>query len=349
MDVRYAESMEESAEILRLVLQKMSEWRLSFTPVQYTVVYEYVTNINSSLKKSVDDLLTAGSLTDKTIEEAYYSCIIPEQTLPVLEQRGLLTQETLDVLNRMSESAKATMQTTQKARFGILSQHKALKSAEIVDASLLQSVIAQLAGETKKLLDSSEALENNLRDSRQEIENLRSELQAVAQASTIDPLTGIANRRGFEKLLGERLLVQETKLGNSSFLFLDIDHFKKINDDFGHIVGDRVLQAVAKLLKAKTRGEDIIARFGGEEFVVVLPGTPIDKAHIVAESIRQNIERITLLNEKAKKTIGSITVSIGIDSHKAGQDWHETIQHADKAMYQSKQSGRNRITTYFKS
>jgi diguanylate cyclase len=347
MVVRYAESKDESAEILRLVLQKMGEWRLSFTPVHYTVVYEYVTNINPGLRKTIDDLVAAGALTDKKIEEAYYGFIVPEQTLPVLEQRGLLTQETLEILNRMAESANTTMQTTQKARFGILSQHNALRTAEVVDSSLLQSVITRLAGETKKLLETSETLENQLRDSRKEIESLRSELQAVAQASAIDPLTGVINRRGFEKQIQSCLQIHEKKAGDCSFLFLDIDHFKQINDEYGHVVGDRVLQAVAQVFRAKTRGEDIVARYGGEEFIIILPATPIDKAHIVAENIRQNVERIALLNAKDSKTIGVVTVSIGIDVHKPGQNWRQTIERADKAMYQSKQNGRNRTTTYF--
>ena len=347
MVVRYAENKEESAEILRLVLQKMSEWRLSFTPIHYTVVYEYVTNINPGLRKVLDDLVAAGSLDDKRIEEAYYGFIVPEQTLPVLEQRGLLTQETLEILNRMSESANTTMQNTQKARYGILSQHNALRTAEAVDSSLLQSVISKLAGETKKLLETSETLENQLRDSRKEIESLRNELQAAAQASALDPLTGVINRRGFEKQISVCLETHEKKGSDCSFLFLDIDHFKRINDEYGHVVGDRVLQAVAQVLRANTRGEDVVARYGGEEFVVILPATPIDKAHIVAENIRQNVERIALLNAKDNKTIGVVTVSIGIDVHKPGQNWRQTVERADKAMYQSKQNGRNRTTTYF--
>ncbi|MGC8500018.1 MAG: GGDEF domain-containing protein [Leptospirillia bacterium] len=344
---RYAESKEESAEILRLVLRKMTEWNLSFTPTHYTLVYEYISGVNVSLKKAVDEFLAAGPLTDELVENAYYGFIVPEQTLPALESRKLLTDETLAILERMSRSATTTTENTQKARFGILSQHNALKTADVVDTALLQTVITRLAGETRKLLETSDALETQLRTSQKEIEALKNELSAAAQESSIDPLTAVINRRGFDRKITDCLKAQESRPGVCSVLFIDIDNFKKINDDHGHSVGDRILQAVAQVLKGKTRGEDIVARYGGEEFVVVLPSTPIDKAHIVAENIRQNVERIALLSSKDNKTIGTVTVSIGIDVHKPGQKWQQTVERADKAMYQSKKDGKNRTTAYF--
>ena len=344
---RYSETKEESAEILRLVLRKMTEWNLSFTPVHYTVVYEYVSGVNASLRRAIDDLLASGPITDMQAEELYYGFIVPEEALPALESRLFLTDETLAILENMSQSAAATSETTQKARFGILSQHNALKTADVVDTALLQTVIARLAGETKKLIETSDALETQLKKSQKEIEILKNELSAAAQASSIDPLTGVINRRGFEMRITECLKAQESRQGECSVLFIDIDNFKKINDDHGHSVGDRILLAVAQVLKGKTRGDDIVARFGGEEFVVVLPSTPIDKAHIVAENIRQNVERIALLSAKDNKTIGTVTVSIGIDVHKSGQAWQKTVERADQAMYQSKKDGKNRTTAYF--
>ena len=344
---RYSETKEESAEILRLVLRKMTEWNLSFTPVHYTVVYEYVSGLNASLKRAIDELLASSPLTDERAEQIYYSFIVPEEALPAIESRRRLTDETLAILEQMSQSAATTSETTQKVRFGILSQHNALKTAEIVDTSLLQTVIARLAGETKKLIETSDALENQLKSSQKEIESLKNELSAVAQASSVDPLTGVINRRGFDQRITACLRAQESRQGECSVLFIDIDNFKKINDEHGHSVGDRILLAVAQVLKGKTRGDDIVSRFGGEEFVVVLPSTPIDKAHIVAENIRQNVERITLLSARENKTIGSVTVSIGIDVHKPGQPWQKTIERADKAMYQSKKDGKNRTTAYF--
>ncbi|MGC8529755.1 MAG: GGDEF domain-containing protein [Leptospirillia bacterium] len=344
---RYSETREESAEILRLVLRKMTEWNLSFTPVHYTVVYEYVSGVNASLKRAMDDLIATGAILDGQVEEVYYRFIVPEEVLPALESRRLLTDETLAILDRMSQSAATTSETTQKARFGILSQHNALKTADVVDTPLLQAVISRLAGETKKLIETSDALDNQLKKSQKEIETLKNELNAAAQASSIDPLTGVINRRGFEMRIKECLKAQESRQGECSVLFIDIDNFKKINDNHGHSVGDRVLLAVAQVLKGKTRGDDIVARLGGEEFVVVLPSTPIDKAHIVAENIRQNVERIALLSAKDNKTIGAVTVSIGIDVHRPGQTWQKTLERADQAMYQSKKDGKNRTTAYF--
>ena len=174
-----------------------------------------------------------------------------------------------------------------------------------------------------------------------EIEKKQIELMdmntVLVELSVTDKLTGLKNRRFFQEKLEEHIaLYRETGI-IFSLLILDIDYFKKVNDTYGHQVGDEVLAQLAHILQTQTREVDIAARYGGEEFVVILPNTEIAESKVIAERLRQIVEL-------AQWTIGSITVSIGIATF-TEQDSDTTIlKGADQALYVSKENGRNRVT-----
>jgi diguanylate cyclase (GGDEF)-like protein len=157
-----------------------------------------------------------------------------------------------------------------------------------------------------------------------------------------DPLTGLYNRRYLEETMG-RELPRARRLGESvGVIVLDIDHFKNLNDTFGHDAGDFVLERTGELLRAATRNSDIACRFGGEEFAVILPGATLMVARNRAEAIRAALESLTI--EFEGKAIGPLTVSAGVASMPPhGQDWTFTLQQADRALYTAKQSGRNKV------
>ncbi len=157
-----------------------------------------------------------------------------------------------------------------------------------------------------------------------------------------DPLTGLYNRRYLEETMA-RELPRARRLGESvGVIVLDIDHFKNLNDTFGHDAGDFVLERTGELLRAATRNSDIACRFGGEEFAVILPGATLLVARNRAEAIRASLESLEI--EFEGKAIGPLTVSAGVASMPPhGQDWTHTLQQADRALYTAKQSGRNKV------
>ena len=157
-----------------------------------------------------------------------------------------------------------------------------------------------------------------------------------------DPLTGLFNRRYLEETMG-RELPRARRLGESvGVIVLDIDHFKNLNDTFGHDAGDFVLERTGELLRAATRNSDIACRFGGEEFAVILPGATLLVARNRAEAIRAALESLKI--EFNGKTIGPLTVSAGVATMPPhGQDWTYTLQQADRALYTAKQAGRNKV------
>ncbi len=174
-----------------------------------------------------------------------------------------------------------------------------------------------------------------------EIEQKQAELLSMnatlVELSITDKLTGLKNRRFFQEKLEEQLSNYEKSASHFSLFILDIDHFKKVNDTFGHQAGDEVLAQLAQLLINQARSLDIVARYGGEEFVVILPETNQDEAKVIAEQLRQAVE-------EAEWQTGRITVSVGIATVNKTDNETTILQRADKALYASKENGRNRVT-----
>lgn len=175
----------------------------------------------------------------------------------------------------------------------------------------------------------------------QEVEYLQQELRELALR---DSLTGLYNRRYLDDALDRELVRAKRDLSSLSFLMIDVDHFKKVNDTHGHHIGDQVLVQLADLLTRHARGSDIVCRFGGEEFLLLLPGTDADFARSRAEEIRQKAE--VLIGQLEGKVV-QVTLSIGIAVYPDhGQDRGDVITKADNALYQSKHEGRNRVTVW---
>ena len=156
---------------------------------------------------------------------------------------------------------------------------------------------------------------------------------------TVDPLTGLENRRSLVEFGEVQLRLAQRYHSFFSIMLLDLDHFKKINDTYGHLIGDEILKNIAKILKESIRNVDHLGRFGGEEFVIILPNTSLENAVIVAERIRGVIANF---KHNIEDHIIQITVSIGIASYsRQDNDINQIIERADQALYKAKSSGRN--------
>lgn len=168
--------------------------------------------------------------------------------------------------------------------------------------------------------------------------------QKVQELAIIDGLTGILSRRYFLERLGEELKRSKQFRYSFAFLMVDIDHFKEYNDRYGHLVGDVILKETAKIIKDSLRQIDLVSRYGGEEFSIILTETDRTGAMLAAERIRHSLEsrHIRAYDEDLKVTI-SVGVSV-FPSH--GRDIHELIDKADQALYWAKQAGRNRVCVY---
>lgn len=174
-----------------------------------------------------------------------------------------------------------------------------------------------------------------------EVQRLQAELHEQA---IHDPLTGLYNRRYLSDALAREIMQAKRANNTLTFVMADIDHFKFVNDCYGHQAGDEVLVQVASLLKKHARGSDIACRYGGEEFLLVFPGTSLELARKRAEEIQHNCAALSIQREG--KNI-AVMLSFGVAAYPDhGQQWEQIIVKADKALYQSKCNGRNQVTVF---
>lgn len=174
-------------------------------------------------------------------------------------------------------------------------------------------------------------------------DRLREIMQASLQMAVTDPLTGLHNRRYLESHLGG--LIDAAADGDKplSLMILDIDHFKSVNDTYGHDAGDEVLKAFADRVKTVIRGVDVMCRLGGEEFIIVMPDTGLDVAGRVAERVRQTVGSAAFPIDKGGREI-PVTVSIGLAERRNGREAETMMKRADRALYRSKAQGRNCVS-----
>jgi len=167
-------------------------------------------------------------------------------------------------------------------------------------------------------------------------------MQKMAQMSTHDGLTGLKNRRYIEEALEREVAGAKRYATDLSFCMMDLDRFKIINDTYGHAAGDRVLKEVARTITASFRQNDIFGRYGGEEFVVILPNTRIESARNVCERFREKVAQLVLKYDTYQL---QTSISIGLTSYNRAENQSpaDLILKADKALYRAKDQGRNRV------
>lgn len=163
--------------------------------------------------------------------------------------------------------------------------------------------------------------------------------QQALQSATTDPLTGVKNRTAMDTSMKREIGLANRHNTPLSLILFDLDHFKSVNDQFGHLIGDQVLRDVAKVAEDTIRDSDIIFRYGGEEFLVLLSGTRISGATLLAERVRNNIERLQIFPELEM----NITASFGVVSLVADENAESLFKRADTALYQAKHNGRNQV------
>ena len=206
----------------------------------------------------------------------------------------------------------------------------------------IYNLLKEILFEIKSLKKQNDSLKIKIQEAQVQINELKEELNQTKKDASIDFLTKVSNRRSFIRALKDFVRDYYERRYPFALLMIDIDHFKKINDTYGHLCGDKVLRTVAETLKLNLRARDVIGRYGGEEFGIILPGNNLAQAVNVAERLRKAIEKVTI---DCNGVPIKVTVSIGVATMKDGLNEEELINLADKALYLAKKSGRNRVKT----
>jgi diguanylate cyclase len=337
--MNYQDSIEQSAELLRRALPLMSKQKAALNPISYAVWYEYVAGINPALQARIDELTRDGGLLDDDVTVELFRKYVSEVDAETAQR---VSQDMQRVMTDMSRSAAQAGENA--GQFGNALKKLTDELADTGDASASKAGIAMLLTQTQEMQQSVAKLKLRLDDSQQEIESLKLEVVRAREAALIDGLTGLTNRKGFDKAIEGGLEASMDPKAYPSLIMADIDFFKRINDEYGHVFGDRVIQAVARVLKDSVKGRDTAARYGGEEFAILLPDTPIEGAVALAEQIRSQVSRCHIKRQGNHELIGNITISMGVARYDGAESVASLVARADRALYVSKQQGRNRVT-----
>ncbi|MEM7540366.1 MAG: diguanylate cyclase [Pseudomonadota bacterium] len=212
-------------------------------------------------------------------------------------------------------------------------------SLDRIDQGINEFSVAQHSRQSEAA-STIESMVNKLRSLENVAETLRDDLEQKRQLSLVDPLTRVFNRRGYDEMVRKHYARWQRHGGTLSLALIDLDHFKLVNDNYGHTAGDRVLKTVAEKIRDGIRTSDVLARYGGEEFVLLLPETAAAEAVTLVDKLRENVQSCTF---KHKDTPVEITFSAGIAAFGPQSDIESVFERADRAMYEAKQSGRNQV------
>lgn len=330
---------ESAAEILRLTIPQLTRHGVPATPQNYATWYSYVSGENPDLTAEVDRLIAAGTAFSSAVNAQLYRQFVAEHDLENIEKvRDGLEQMLVEVGDSLGGAGNEA--AAFSGRLGEAVQD--VGSAK--DAQSLRGLLETLLSETRQMQATARSMQANFESKTQEIEELQEELKRERHRAITDPLTGLFNRSALVDRLHAVLGEFAENDAPPSLVMLDIDHFKKVNDTHGHLVGDRVIRFVARTLEKNIKGKDCAARYGGEEFTLLLPETPPAGARAVAENILKAVSQAQLVRADNKQPLGTITVSAGVAGYQRGEDIMDFIERADRALYQSKNDGRNRVT-----
>ncbi|SHN87279.1 GGDEF domain-containing protein [Bradyrhizobium erythrophlei] len=322
-----------------LALGQIRSLRQTAIPRNYEIWYVYATGYNPQLNKVINETLARnGKLTEADLEQIYETYLSHIKTTDRIDKVGARVIGEIDDVMLLIDEALDMSTTYSESLSGV-----SKKLAAAIDRDQLKKVVDTLVTTTRDMRETTKALEARLALSKAEISNLQHSLEAIRAESLTDPLTGLGNRKYFDRSL-EAAVANALETGEPlSLLMFDIDYFKSFNDSYGHLTGDQVLRLVGMSLKQSIKGQDITARYGGEEFAVVLPNTALRQALTVADHIRRAVMSKELKKKSTGEILGRVTISVGVSMLKPGDDMDSLIERADACLYAAKRAGRNRV------
>ncbi|MGH6893019.1 MAG: GGDEF domain-containing protein [Dongiaceae bacterium] len=333
--------IESSQGWARHSMELMVQNNVPPTPSNYCLWYNYAASSIPSLKQEMDDMLQHGiAFTMQETVRLFEKYFGTDREAKGLERIGSdLTQALSTVVKQIGQADK------DSSAFGdrLKALDGSLRSVSVGEDAGVQEIVVGLIQATQDMTDKNHALQTQLNKSSAQVTVLRDHLHQVRAEALTDGLTGVANRRCFDLKLVEQSKAALKAGSDLCLVLIDIDHFKRFNDTYGHKVGDQVLKVVGFQLKAAAGADEVPARYGGEEFALILPNCSLDQAAQRADQLRQNLASQYLRNKNTGENFGQVTVSVGVALYRANEPLEDFVARADSALYEAKHKGRNRV------
>ncbi len=326
---------EKSYAITVRALEKIDQVGLPSSPQFYELWYRYFDG-DPEIVRAINT--HQGPLDEAACQKIYARFVAAGQNDGAVRKVSDQVQTSIVELVGMLKSATSATQQYNDSLGGVSESLE--KAGSIED---LGSVISDIVQETRKMLTKNHELEEHLASSATKVTELKQYLETVKKEASTDSLTGIANRKAFDKRLMDSIEESITGKQPMVLMMIDIDFFKKFNDTYGHPAGDQILRLVARTLLSNVKGQDMAARYGGEEFAIILPATPLSAGLRVAEVLRKAVESKEVTNKVSNERLGSISISVGVAEYVVGESSEDLITRADTALYEAKRTGRNKV------
>lgn len=332
----YPEETREAATLLKKAVPLMMRHDIPPNPVHYALWYTYSKGLDLELNRRLDKTVADfDSFPPETAAKLFRDFIIKGE----LEEARAGQQQVIELVDDIEGNVSRSILGSRNYQMSLEHGLAALQEPIIDD---LPNVLTELQHSTQLMQDQQDKFLSRLSAAQQEIKNLRSQLERAHVAATLDSLTQVFNRNAFSRLLEQTLASQHDGV---ALVILDIDHFKQFNDQYGHPLGDRVLQHVGQLLRETLPARGIAARYGGEEFCIILRDCfDVETAHAFADQLRMKIQSLRIKVRSTDQVLDTITASFGYALARDDDTMESLLTRADDALYQAKRDGRNQVS-----
>lgn len=329
----------QAYELAREALEQMEGHKVWPTPLNFELWLHYLGDPKSALGLEIDRMLGAGEPFTEEVSESLAQMYLPRARLndEIRDAGAQLSKELKSVA-----SAIANAQKTQEAYGRTLAD--AGEELVTADHAEVRQVVETLSDATRKVQIENARLEQRLEESTREVNLLREHLEQVRRDAMTDALTTLANRKAFDEHLTRICAEADESKAPVALALIDIDHFKRFNDTWGHQTGDQVLRYVASVLGRVAQTPRVAARYGGEEFAMIFPQERVPLVEAALNGIREEIASRQLKRRSTNEDLGAITISAGVAQRREGEDPAAFMERTDAALYVSKRSGRNKVT-----
>lgn len=338
--MRHHIDKDDITNVAKKVLLTMSKHEISLYPENYLVWFDYVVGVNKDLERDINLIIQKGKpFSDEINDELYQRHFGNDDKRFKLVANA--QKEIQKILKDILDEILYTQNISEDYRDRLEAFTAQLKEEK--DLSEIHEIVANIMHVTVEVIQASEQLKGHLEETTSKSEKLQHELDRAHHEILIDPLTGLYNRKAFDKKIAAFQKAYHDEGKKFSLIMIDIDCFKRFNDQHGHQLGDKVLQFMGKLLAKELKGKDVVGRYGGEEFFILMEDTSLDNASIVADKIRQSLTGVQLKYVETGQVLGKITISAGVAAMRNMDTADSLIKRADDALYMAKHSGRNNV------
>ena len=338
MLVDIKDAPEKAKRIFNNLIDAFEEQNINPTPLNYFVWYQYYKGDNPQFRQEMDAIINDPFGYNDRVGRRLYDDYLASNDNSASEFDRAFKRLIDLMIKKMNDWSEKLETHTHE-----LDSCTTKLSDPNLNTEQVKAITNTVLSAATNMKESSRAFQEEMQHSSDEVKKLRQQLIEARAEAMQDELTEVGNRKAFNNALQELILDAIDSPESLCLILSDIDHFKKFNDTYGHLVGDSVLRYYASIMKKDKADNETICRYGGEEFAILVANSTIEEAAARAETIRKGIESAHLKRKNEDKPISTITASFGIATFNGNETGEDLIARADKALYKAKSDGRNRV------